>query len=279
MFGYVVANQNALSPHEAFRYKSVYCGICRALRDAGGLKSTLALRYDLVFLALTLTSLYEPDEQLLTARCAVRPIKAGPQLQSKFCSYCADMGVALGYYKAMDDWQDDRAPAKLAAAKLLARPFAAAKQRWPRQCSAMQQSLAQLSQLEAQNCTDMDALCGSFGKLLGELFVYDEKDFWAGALRALGDALGRYLYLLDCILDFDEDVQKNRFNPLLGSELRQSTEWQQNALGLLLGETAAAFEHLPLVKDVKLLKNIVYSGLAAALPDHLRSSLENQNET
>ena len=276
MFGYVVANQNALSPHEAFRYKSCYCGICRALRDKGGLKNTLALRYDLVFLALVLTSLYEPEEELLSARCAVRPFREGPQLKNRFCSYAADMGIALAYYKAMDDWQDDRSHAKLAAAKLLQKPFAEVQQKYPRQCGAMQKQLQLLSQLEKERSSDMDALCGSFGALLGEVFVFCENDFWAPHLRALGDALGRYLYLLDCCLDLEEDARKGRFNPLQ-HEGRGDT-WQQSALGLLLGETAAAFEHLPLVKDSKLLRSIVYSGLIAALPEHLRTVLENQTE-
>ena len=78
------------------------------------------------------------------------------------------------------------------------------------------------------------------------------------------------------LMFLEEDARKGRFNPLQ-SESRGDV-WQQNALGLLLGETAAAFEHLPLVKDSKLLRSIVYSGLIAALPEHLRTVLENETE-
>ena len=278
MFGYVVANLKELSEQQQLRYRSCYCGVCRALRQRGGLKSSLALRYDLVFLALLLSSLYEPEEQTVQRRCPTHPVRQVSQLENRFLRYSADMGLLLAYHKAQDDWQDDRSAAALAARGLLQRGVRRIGAEYPRQSGAVQSRLSALTQLEREQSRNLDALCGSFGALLGEIFVPREQDFWAGALRRLGDALGRYLYLLDCCLDLEQDRQKNCFNPLLGDALRESSSWQQSALAMLLGETAAAFEHLPLLQDEQLLRNIVYSGLPAALPDHLRSFLEDQTE-
>ena len=62
MFGFVVANQQALSPEELQRYRAVYCGLCRALGSRHGATARLTLTYDMTFLILLLNSLYEPEE-------------------------------------------------------------------------------------------------------------------------------------------------------------------------------------------------------------------------
>lgn len=36
MFGYVIANPDALTPEQLARYKSCYCGLCRNLKKRHG---------------------------------------------------------------------------------------------------------------------------------------------------------------------------------------------------------------------------------------------------
>ena len=62
MFGFVIASLEELSEEQKNRYQSVYCSICRAIREADGQLCRLGLSYDMAFLALLLMSLYEPDE-------------------------------------------------------------------------------------------------------------------------------------------------------------------------------------------------------------------------
>ena len=69
VFGYITANLTELSQPEKDRYGEVYCGICRAMGKETSQLSRLGLRYDMAFLALTLLSLYEPEEEKRTARC------------------------------------------------------------------------------------------------------------------------------------------------------------------------------------------------------------------
>ncbi len=60
MFGYVQANLSDLSEEERARYRAAYCGLCRTLGQRHGTLSRLSLTYDLTFLMLLLSSLYEP---------------------------------------------------------------------------------------------------------------------------------------------------------------------------------------------------------------------------
>ena len=63
MFGYLVAAAEVLDEEQKKRYKACYCGLCRSLKERHGQLSRLTLNYDLTFLVLLLSSLYEPPEQ------------------------------------------------------------------------------------------------------------------------------------------------------------------------------------------------------------------------
>ncbi len=153
----------------------------------------------MAFLALTLLSLYEPEEEKRTARCLTHPLHARTYTRSEIITYTADMNIALAYYKCLDDWNDD----KKYSAKLLANamePYAERiAEKYPRQCGTLQRCLTELNRLEAEKFQNPDIPAGLFGELMGELFVWRE-DTWAETLREMGAALGRFIYLMDAVL-------------------------------------------------------------------------------
>ena len=53
-------------------YHRYYCGLCRALKEDQGAKGQLSLSYDMTFLVLLLTGLYEPSEPAWIAAHARR---------------------------------------------------------------------------------------------------------------------------------------------------------------------------------------------------------------
>ena len=108
MFGMVTANQKALSKQQQMRYGAVYCGICRRIREQASQTARLALSYDMVFLAMLLMSLYEPEETQQDNRCLLHPFSKRSSLDCEYIRYAADMNVALAYYKAQDDVDDER---------------------------------------------------------------------------------------------------------------------------------------------------------------------------
>ena len=186
MFGYLVADCKNLSEEEFQQYKAAYCGICSCLRKNGTISGSIALSYDLVFLWLILSSMYEPEEKQISEKCPVHPFKGTPLLLNKFSDYAADVGIMLAYYKAEDDWNDDRNLAKRAAAGILQNRFEAVSRKLPRQSIAIKEQIGRISALEESKSGDIDALCNSFGKLLGELFVYGITRLGVGESRGVG---------------------------------------------------------------------------------------------
>ena len=62
MFGYVGVNEKELKVKELSRYQGYYCGVCHSLKERYQAVGQLTLSYDITFLALLLTGLYEPDK-------------------------------------------------------------------------------------------------------------------------------------------------------------------------------------------------------------------------
>ena len=260
MFGYVTANLRELSEAQKTRYGSIYCGICRRIHAQSGSVARLGLSYDIAFLAALLMSLYEPEETSGKNSCLPHPITKKPWVDNPYIRYGADMNVALSYYQLLDDWNDDK---KLSAKVLSGSMEAAAKeiaQRYPRQCGAMETCIARLSRLEQEGCDNPDLCAGCFGDLMGELFVYEE-DLWAPTLRQMGNALGRFVYLLDAAIDYGKDEKKGSYNPFLTMGTGKDWDRWEQYLVLTMGRCTEYFEKLPLVQDKDLLDNILYSGV------------------
>lgn len=262
MFGYVIARKDTLSEEQLARYRGCYCGLCHALKEQAGSLHRLALNYDMTFLILVLASLYEPEERADSARCAVHPAKPQDFWQNYFSTYAADLTVALTYHKLRDDWLDEGDRLKKGLMEQMQPAYDKVKVRLPRQCAHIEQELAALTALEQATEAVPDKCAASFGRLMAELFVWEE-DHWSPTLREMGFFLGQFIYLQDAVVDLQKDAKKGRYNPLLAmheGQTRPLADFEPMLLMVASG-FAAAFDRLPLVQDVGLLKNILFEGV------------------
>lgn len=274
MFGFVSANMKELNKEKRTRYNAIYCGICRGIREECSSAARLGLSYDMAFLAALLMSLYEPEETGGNRACGLHPIKPRPWIDNKYIRYCARMNVALGYYNALDDYEDEGRVSAKVMAGVFGRDLAETQRQYPRQCAAIETCLVKLRQLEQENCQNPDLPAGCFGELLGELFVYQE-DMWTDTLRQMGDALGRFIYLADAAMDYRRDRKKKQYNPFLAMGTGENPEVWEQYLVLAMGRCADYYERLPLVQDKGLLDNILYSGIWVTYRNHIRSKVND----
>ena len=260
MFGYVNANWKELTQAQQERYGAVYCGICRSIHHRVSNPARAVLSYDMAFLALLHMSLYEPEENAGKNRCVLHVLRPRAWVNNPCVDYAADMNVALAYYKAQDDLQDEGKTSAKLLLSMLEPHMEAIRQRWPRQCDAMKACMEELRELEGANTANPDLPASCFGRLMAELMVYQE-DQWQEELRNLGFALGRFIYLADAMLDYDRDKRKKQYNPFLAmGQGRDTGKWEQY-LVLAMARCTESYEKLPLVQDKPLLDNILYSGV------------------
>lgn len=221
----------------------------------------MTLTYDMTFLVILLNSLYEPDVETREARCAARPHKKHLEISCAAADYAADMNVALAYHKLMDDWHDEHKLLSRSEAALIEKTYLRMAERYPRQIQAIERGLEALGHLEKRQANDIDECVNLFGTLMGEVFVWKE-DQWADTLREMGAALGRFVYLMDAYDDLESDRRKGRFNPLIALSGQQNFDDRCRALlTMLMADCTRAFETLPLVEDIEILRNILYSGV------------------
>lgn len=72
MFGYIIVNKPEMKFREFDVYRSYYCGLCKSLKERYGVRGQMTLSYDMTFLSLLLSSLY--DRKLSRAIENVSPI-------------------------------------------------------------------------------------------------------------------------------------------------------------------------------------------------------------
>lgn len=261
MFGYVSAHKPELKMREYYKYKAYYCGLCKVLREKYGFLGQITLTYDMTFLVILLTSLYESETKQEEHRCIVHPVKKQKMLYNEITEYAADMNIILTYYKLLDDWRDERNGVGLVGLRAFHKTFMDLKEKYPQKCEVIRKCLGLLKQCEEREEESIDITARYFGKLMGELFVYKE-DVWENTLRKMGFYLGKFIYILDAYDDVDKDIEKNSYNALISKYIEDDFDEKcEEMLTYILAECTSQFEKLPCVEDAEILRNILYAGV------------------
>ncbi len=262
VFGYIIASADNLPKERQARFREFYCGLCRTLRHRHGLMSGLTLSYDMTFLAVLLNALYEPGERRGAERCAAHPLKQHHYIDTPVLEYCADVNIALSYHKCRDNWLDDRSAVAAAEAKMLEGAYRRVSAAWPEQCASIEDWLSEIHRIESADLCEIDLPVNATGRMLGRLFQYRAGDVWCDALSAVGDGLGRFIYLMDAYDDLPRDIKRGSYNPLKTCRDRADyEEFCRDALMMAVADATRAFELLPIVQDADILRNILYSGI------------------
>ncbi len=261
MFGYVLINKPELKIREFEVYQSYYCGLCHKLNDRHGFFGRMTLNYDITFLTMLLSDLYDCRTLSESRRCFLHPLHKHQSRQNEITEYCADMTILLSYYKCLDDWNDEKKLSKKLLAGRLKRKCRKIKAKYPQKAEFIDSRLNMLSIVESSNVTHIDKAARVFGEIMGEIFVYRD-DRWKKDLYRTGFYLGKFVYLLDAYEDIEKDLKRGAYNPF--REIYKNDNFEEQVLKLLLlmiGECTDAFERLPLVDNVEILRNILYSGV------------------
>lgn len=251
MFGYVVANKDKLTEEEKEIYGSCYCGLCKTLKKRGAFISTLTLNYDMAFLVLMLLSSEETEYEKKLCRCFLK-CKKKSCFSGAVLEYAADMNIILSYHKMNDDWRDDKNIIKLVFSKLLKKPFDKATVKYEKKAENIKKYLDELRAYENKNALEPDAESEIFGRIMAEIFSFRDEKFNEFALT-----LGKFIFIMDAVMDLKSDIRKKRYNPLI---LTDSSIFE-NMLNMLMADCVEAYEKLDIIKNKDLIENILFSGV------------------
>ena len=174
MFGYIAINKAEMKFKDYDMYQSYYCGLCKCLKENYGRRGQMTLSYDMTFLIVLLTGLYEPETETYTVNCIAHPFEKHTARTNKFSEYAASMNLILTYYKCMDDWNDEKKKKSFAVMKILQSKMKEIEHLYPEKILRTASNLQELSNLEAKNEQNIDLMAGLFGEIMAELFAYRE---------------------------------------------------------------------------------------------------------
>lgn len=261
MFGYITINKAELKFKEFDVYHSYYCGLCRKLKEKYGVFGQATLSYDMTFLIILLTGLYDSKTTVKGYKCIAHPFAKQCARINEYTEYVADMNILLSYYKCKDDWIDEKKYIKLAYTKLLQGKYNKIEKRYSKKVKTIDGLLSEIQKKEKTQETNLDLMAGKFGGVMAEMFAYKE-DIWENSLRKIGFYLGKFIYLMDAYEDIEEDIEKGTYNPF--QSYYEDSDFEEKStklLTMMMAECSKEFELLPIIENVEVLRNILYSGV------------------
>lgn len=275
MVGYVTAFKDELSPEEWDVYRGYYCGVCRSIGRRYGQLPRMTLSYDAAFLALLLSSLAGGEERLEMRHCVIHPIKRNPSVEGEseaWLDYAGDMMLLMAYYNFLDDRKDEHPVRGAAGTATLGSAYRRIASRYAAASRGIEDALSELSRLEASGSGSLDMTSAAFGRIMRTAFTaFSEADGYSssypemtaeGTLRVLteaGDALGRWIYMMDACDDFDKDAESGVYNPL--RYRREGKNYLSDTLYAELARLSAAIDLLDIRKNKGIIENVVLLGM------------------
>lgn len=272
MFGWIQIDKMELKLREYYQYKGYYCGLCRAMKEEYGELSRLSLNYDVTFLALVLSSLYEPEQEIKEERCLLHPTKKQIILKNEEIRFGAGVNILLAYYNLLDDWNDEKDVKGLVGSTLLKKNVRKARERYPEVDKAIVIGLSKLAMHEKDQCPQIETVGNTFGEIMGQIFSY-KKDQWKDYLYTIGFNLGKIIYTLDAIEDQEKDKKSGAYNPLNIQQVDKTLLY--NMILYQMSLIDESMDMLPLIQDKGIIDNILYAGLM----NKMKSQFNLQEET
>lgn len=273
MFGYVTPCKMELKIKDYEKFKAYYCGLCRSIKDNIGNIPRASLNYDMTFLAILLDSLNDNNPVYIKERCAPHGFKTKIILKdNSYLKYAAFCNIALGYYKLIDNINDDKSTKSKALSLLFRGYLNKISDEFTSHLTYIKNSLNTLYKLEsAPNKKSMDEIAHPFADLTGFILSSYKKDENEDNLYWLGYNLGKWIYIIDAWDDLEDDMKNKKFNVINtcfnnnNISYSEFSKYIEKRVDFILGTSAAQclnfFNKLSLKKNEDLLYNILQYGL------------------
>ena len=243
MFGYVCVHSPQLKMWEFELYKNIYCSLCKYGGKRTSKLSRFMLSYDFVALAIARMALTDDKIEFTKAFCPYFPRKKKMLVSNSSLDYTADAFIILTYYKLLDDKVDSSGLKSLMLSvppEVIKSKAESSMKRHPDLAEIINNSLSRLSKIEKnvnrnEKNFSLDLVADCFAVLLAEILSNGIEGSKKRIAHEIGYHIGRYIYIIDALDDFDKDIKKNNFNPLISIyKNRQNLEKGLNDVVLTL---------------------------------------------
>jgi len=214
MFGYVSCDENKLTAVERDIVGSFYCGLCMALKHTFGNFARAFTNMDCTYAYMFIVSACESEIEVKKQRCFLHPFSKRriAYLDDDLTGKIASATVLISYYKILDDCKDEKKSATKRMLKGFYKKTAhKAMAKLPEFKATLETCLAQTQECErAGKAGSLYALMDISGNILLSM----AENCGAPILKQLFFELGRFVYFMDAVDDYESDRKKKRFNAI-----------------------------------------------------------------
>lgn len=218
MFGYVLPAREKLTEQQWQDYRASYCGLCHTLKERYGFLAQFLLNYDFTLLALLLQREQQPP-CVSCRRCLSAPLRGRNAARTQpSMEAAADISVLLVYWKLRDQLVDEQGIRRIPALVMLALfhgVFRRGREKNPDLHRNIGDRLSSLQQLEREGCPSIDRMADQFAQIMTAMVPKNWDEPSRRVLEQLLYHLGRWIYLIDAWDDLEEDLGRNRYNPVV----------------------------------------------------------------
>lgn len=295
MFGYITPLKPELKIKDFAKFRSYYCGLCFHLKSNAGNIPRIALNYDMTFLAVLLDSISLTEPTVKIKRCFMHPLEKKPVIiNNEALSFSASINIALYYYKIKDDIYDDKDFKSILLEKIL-KPYFKKASSITKINNLIESNLKDLSNLEKnKNFNFIDEIAHPFSDIVGIILkecpfkLVNDSEELRNNLYNFGYTLGKWIYLIDAFDDLEDDIKKQKFNPI--NHLYNKENYSFNELLPLIKERLEfsilncsyncneILKLLPLKRNEDILKNILELGMMDKYLKISNKTCENKKE-
>ncbi|MBQ8374316.1 MAG: hypothetical protein IJX98_01930 [Clostridia bacterium] len=268
MFGYVRTDTPYLYIKDQTLYEAMYCGVCKGIGAACGQLARLGLSYDIAFLSVLLHNIAGQDIEVKKQHCITHCIRSKQMAEvDELTRQLGALNTELVYYKCVDDIADgDRGGAKrlffLGAHKRAAKKY-------PAIAAIVKEHMLLQQELERAKVDSVDRAADITAQMIAKL-----SDELLGEKRsedtyALCYHIGKWIYLIDALDDYDKDRKKGAYNPFIcayGAASREELlKTQGDEVGFIFRsvfcEISDRLRKIPMKFNRDLIDNVLLRGL------------------
>lgn len=211
MFGYVKTDFPNLYIKDTVLYKAMYCGLCKGIGKSCGQKGRFLLNYDLTFLSVFLHNVLGEDVKIEQQKCVIHQIRKRPiAVVDTLTERIGALNVIMAYHKIKDDVIDS---GKGRTLKLVfSSAYKKAKKREIELDRIVEKRYNDLLDYEKTNGDSIDMSADPFGNMIKDVVKVIAGDKYNQDIENLSYNLGKWVYLIDALDDFDKDLKKKNFN-------------------------------------------------------------------
>lgn len=214
MFGYVRTDTPYLFIKDDILYRAMYCGVCKGIGQTCGQAARMGLSYDVTFLSVILHNVKGIDVVVEKQHCLTHCIRSRQMANvDELTRQLGALNTILVYYKYTDDIADgDKGRGKRLWFK---RGFARASRKYPEIARIVKNNLVAQEEVEKAKTDSLDRAADASAKMLAELAQYLLEEKATQYTYGLFYALGKWIYLIDALDDYDKDKKKGAYNPFV----------------------------------------------------------------